>query len=184
MQRLTRVLGSAYRIRKVWSLFFMKRSGLRVGKRFHLGNGYLDKSFLHLISIGDDVLLAGRGVTILAHDSSTKCHLNYTRIGKVVIGNRVFIGSGSTILPGVTIGDDVVIGAGSVVTHDIPERSVAKGNPAEVTGTIEEFLDRKKQEMLTYPVFGEEYHVLHKSVGRAQKDEMNARMKDKFGYIV
>ena len=37
-----------------------------------------------------------------------------------------------TILPGVTIGDNSVIGAGSVVTKDIPNNSVAVGNPAKV----------------------------------------------------
>lgn len=47
----------------------------------------------------------------------------------VHIGNRVWIGAGSIILPGVTIGDDTVIGAGSVVTKDIPSGVVAVGNP-------------------------------------------------------
>lgn len=50
----------------------------------------------------------------------------------VTIGNSVWIGGNSTILPGVTIGDNCVIGAGSVVTHDIPSNSVAVGNPARV----------------------------------------------------
>lgn len=46
------------------------------------------------------------------------------------IGNKVYIGSNSTILP-VTICDDVVIGAGSVVTKDITEAGTYAGNPAE-----------------------------------------------------
>ena len=45
----------------------------------------------------------------------------------ITIGNRVWIGGGSTVLSGVTIGDDTVIGAGSVVTHDIPSGVVAAG---------------------------------------------------------
>lgn len=48
------------------------------------------------------------------------------------IGNNVWIGAGSTIVPGVTIGDDVVIGAGSVVTRDIPSGVVAVGTPCRV----------------------------------------------------
>lgn len=162
------------------SLFIMKRRGLTVGKRFYLG-GSIDTGFLHLITIGDDVTMAG-GVTILAHDASTKIFLNYTKIGEVVIGNRVFIGEGSIILPGVSIGDDVVIGAGSVVTKDIPSHSVAKGNPAQVTGTLDNFLERKKYEMHIYPVFGKEYRVIN-NVDISKKNDMKARMKDRYGYI-
>jgi acetyltransferase-like isoleucine patch superfamily enzyme len=54
----------------------------------------------------------------------------------ITIGNRVWIGGGSTVLSGVTIGDDTVIGAGSVVTHDIPSGVVAAGNPCRVLRKI------------------------------------------------
>lgn len=50
----------------------------------------------------------------------------------VTIGNDCWIGGGSIILPGITIGNGCVIGAGSVVTKDIPENSLAVGNPAKV----------------------------------------------------
>ncbi len=50
----------------------------------------------------------------------------------VTIGDNVWIGGASIILPGVTIGDNVVIGAGSVVTKDIPSNTVAVGNPCKV----------------------------------------------------
>ena len=56
----------------------------------------------------------------------------------ITIGNRVWIGGGSTILNGVTIGDDSVIGAGSVVTRDIPSGVVAAGNPCRVIRKITE----------------------------------------------
>jgi acetyltransferase-like isoleucine patch superfamily enzyme len=46
------------------------------------------------------------------------------------------IGSGSTILCGVTIGQHALIGAGSVVTRDVPAGSIAAGNPARVIGTV------------------------------------------------
>lgn len=52
-------------------------------------------------------------------------------------GKDVWIGSNSTVLPGVTIGDNAVIGAGSVVTKDIPKNTVAAGNPARVIKTID-----------------------------------------------
>ena len=65
-----------------------------------------------------------------------------TILSGVTIGddavNRVWIGGGSTILSGVTIGDDAVIGAGSVVTRDIPPGVVAAGNPCRVLRKITE----------------------------------------------
>ena len=57
---------------------------------------------------------------------------------EVNIGNNVWIGGNSVICPGVTIGDNVVIGAGSVVTKDIPDWSVAAGNPCRVIRKITE----------------------------------------------
>ena len=50
----------------------------------------------------------------------------------VVIGDDVWIGGRSVILPGVTIGNGTTIGAGSVVTHSIPANVVAVGNPCRV----------------------------------------------------
>ncbi|MEE0801901.1 MAG: sugar O-acetyltransferase [Gemmiger sp.] len=55
-----------------------------------------------------------------------------TQTAPVTIGRNVWIGGGAVILPGVRIGDNVVIGAGSVVTHNIPDNSVAVGNPCRV----------------------------------------------------
>lgn len=55
-----------------------------------------------------------------------------TKTAPVIIGNNVWIGGGTVILPGVTIGDNTVIGAGSVVTKSIPENVVAYGNPCVV----------------------------------------------------
>ncbi len=56
--------------------------------------------------------------------------------GKITIGDNVWICTGAIILPGVTIGADSVIGAGSVVTKDIPPRSLAVGNPCKVIRTL------------------------------------------------
>jgi UDP-2-acetamido-3-amino-2,3-dideoxy-glucuronate N-acetyltransferase len=42
------------------------------------------------------------------------------------------IGSGSTILAGITIGENALVGAGSVVTHDVPPNTIVAGNPARV----------------------------------------------------
>ncbi len=56
----------------------------------------------------------------------------------VTIGNNVWIGGNSIILPGVTIGNNVVIGAGSVVAKDIPDNMIAVGNPCRIIRKITE----------------------------------------------
>lgn len=50
----------------------------------------------------------------------------------VQIGNDVWVGGGSIILPGVTIGNNVIVGAGSVVTKNIPDNVIVAGNPARI----------------------------------------------------
>lgn len=52
----------------------------------------------------------------------------------VIIGRDVWIGAGAIILPGINIGNFAIIGAGAVVTGDVPERGIAVGNPARITG--------------------------------------------------
>lgn len=59
-----------------------------------------------------------------------------TRAQQVTIGDRVWIGGGTIILPGVTIGDDVTIGAGSIVTRDVPSGVLAMGQPCRVVRNI------------------------------------------------
>lgn len=54
----------------------------------------------------------------------------------VTIGNNVWIGGGSIILPGVTIGDNTTIGAGSVVSKSVPANCLAVGNPCKVIRTF------------------------------------------------
>ncbi|PSA80223.1 maltose acetyltransferase [Corynebacterium diphtheriae] len=53
----------------------------------------------------------------------------------IVVGKQAWLGAGVIVLPGVTIGERAVIGAGSVVTHDIPDDTIAYGNPARVIRT-------------------------------------------------
>ncbi|MDH3026960.1 DapH/DapD/GlmU-related protein [Gordonia alkanivorans] len=56
----------------------------------------------------------------------------YSARKPVVIGDDVWIGARVIILPGVTVGRGCVIGAGSVVAKDIPEYTIAAGNPCRV----------------------------------------------------
>ena len=157
--------------------------GLKLGKNVHIQPGFkIDSSHYWHISIGDEVTIAP-GVHIIAHDASTKIHLGYVRLGKISVGNRVFIGAGSILLPGASIGDNSIIGAGSVVSSTIPPNVVAAGNPARVLCSLEAFLEKRRNEMAISPVFGEEYTV-RQDVPNRMRSEMNARMKNGVGYVV
>ena len=161
---------------------FIKR-GLKIGRNFKMMGGVvIDPSHCWLIEIGDDVTLAPH-VHILAHDASTKIHLGYTKIARVKIGDKVFIGAGSVVLPGVTIGDNVIIGAGSVVSHDIPSGTVAVGNPARVICSLQEYLNRQKSRMTADTVFDKSYTL--PAITEEKKSEMIQRLDiSKIGYII
>ncbi len=86
------------------------------------------------VTIGDNAFIAPNvGIYTAGHPMNAderNAGLEYAY--PVTIGNNVWIGAQTAILPGVTIGDNCVIGAGSVVTKDIPANSLAVGNPCRV----------------------------------------------------
>lgn len=172
-----------YRLRGEYTTERLIKMGLRVGSGFKRMNGViLDPSHCWLIRIGDRVTLAPR-VHILCHDASTKNYLGYTKIGTVNIGNDVFIGAGSVILPGVSIGSRVIIGANSTVTHDIPDNSVAVGSPARVVQSLDDYLQKETLRMQTAPVYTEEYTLgghISPQLCQQQYDELEG----KIGYII
>lgn len=157
----------------------LKKRGLKVGNNFKMiGQCLIDPSHCWHIEIGDNVVFAPR-VHILAHDASMGVFLGYTKIANVRIGNNVFLGASVTVLPGVTIGDNVVVGAGSIVTKDIPENSVAVGNPARVVSTLQDFLAKEKQMMHDQNTFDDEYTLRNKDF-TSQHAEIMIKACDKY----
>ena len=92
------------------------------------------------VTIGDDVMFAPNvTVSTAGHPVHSKPRTEgWEYAFPVTIGDRVWLGAGVIINPGVTIGSDTVIGAGSVVTKDIPAGVVAVGNPCKVLRKITE----------------------------------------------
>ena len=99
------------------------------------------------ITIGDNALIApGVHIYTVSHPISARQRFNksiggsfpfaVSRTAPVTIGNNVWVGCGSIILPGITIGDNVTIGAGSVVTKSIRNNVLAYGNPCKVVKEI------------------------------------------------
>lgn len=115
------------------------------GKNVHFGNGVYANFNLTMVDdcdifVGNNVLF-GPNVTVSAgthpiHPELRSKQAQYNI--PIHIGNNVWIGANSVILPGVNIGDNSVIGAGSVVTKDIPSNVVAVGNPCRVLREINE----------------------------------------------
>ncbi len=115
------------------------------GKHVHIGSFfYANSNFTCVddgkIFIGDNVLIAPN-VTLTTAGHPVRPEMRKKALqfnADIHIGNNVWIGTGAVVLPGVTIGDNTVIGAGSIVTKDIPENSVAFGNPCRVQRQINE----------------------------------------------
>lgn len=109
---------------------------IQVGKNFFMNQccTFMDRGG---ITIGDEVFIAPKcNLTTINHDFNPY-NRQATFCKPIVIGNRVWIGIGVTICPGVRIGDNSIIAAGSVVTKDVPPNVIAGGNPAKVLKSIE-----------------------------------------------
>ena len=114
--------------------------GAAFSHRIELGNNSgigINASISGRCIIGDDVMM-GPNCTIYSRNHATNDTTKPMRLQgfdeekPVVIGDDVWIGGNVIILPGVHIGSHSIIGAGAVVTKDVPEYSLAAGNPAIV----------------------------------------------------
>lgn len=120
--------------------------GMKIGKNVNIYSwGSIDAGKPWLIAIGNNVTIS-TNVTILTHDASTNMVQCGTKLGKVTIGNNVFIGTGTIVLCNVHIADNVIIGAGSVVSHDLKQSGVYVGVPAKRVCSIEDY--KKKYQHL------------------------------------
>lgn len=113
------------------------------GKNIHLGKSIFINAGCHFqdqggITIGDNTMI-GHNVVLatLNHGIAPKDRRTVIP-SPIVIGENVWIGSNSTILPGVTIGDNAIIAAGAVVCKDVPANVIVGGVPARVLKSIEQ----------------------------------------------
>lgn len=136
-------------------VYELRLRGVSIGENCHI-YGSIDDGHEFLVTIGDNVTLAS-GSKLLTHDGSTKKILGYSRVGRIDIGNDVFIGASSIVLPNVKIGDKVIVGAGSIVTKDIPDNSVVVGNPAHIIGSYDDYVDKCKKQFEQKPVWDTYY---------------------------
>lgn len=172
-----------YRIRGEYTTEKLIKLGLKVGKNFKRLHGViLDPAHCWLITIGDNVTMAPN-VHILAHDASTCYELGYAKIGRVNIGNDVFLGASTIVLPNVTIGDRVIVGAGAVVTKDLESDGVYAGNPARRIMGYSEYIQKQRNVFEGGKVFGEEYTLRNRNITKEQKEEMYYALENSMGFV-
>lgn len=133
---------------------YLRKRGAKIGDDCSIASNVQFGSEPYLITIGDHVRLT-ENVRLITHDGGLwvirKMYPEYCNADlfkPIRIGNNVHIGVNSIIMPGVTIGNNVVVGCGAVVTHDIPDNSVAAGVPARVIETIEEYFNKNKDKLI------------------------------------
>lgn len=124
--------------------------GLKIGEGTHWSIANLDGLVPQLISVGKHCRITP-GVMILTHDASFFNHTGRYRVAPVHIGDRVYIGYGAIIMPGVTIGEDAIVGAGAVVTRDVPSNTVVAGVPARVLCSTTEMIERERHDLYELP---------------------------------
>lgn len=172
-----------YRLRSNYTTEDLIDKGMKVGKNFHrMHDVILDPSHCWLIQIGDNVEVGPRA-HILAHDGSLLNLVGYARIGNVIIGNNVFIGADSVILPNVTIGDNAIIGANSTVTRDVPANMIVGGCPAKVICSVDDYLQKNKEMMKHRPIYDASY-TARENITKEMKEQMFEDLKSGFGYVI
>ena len=148
------------RIRAIWKaiqniidfkitppLQYARKIGVTIGEDNFLPDKKCWSTEPYLITVGSHCQITV-GVRLLTHGGG---HVlrdevpDFDTFGKVTIGDWVYIGNNSLIMPGVTIEDHVLVAAGSVVTKSVPSGVVVGGNPAKIICTIEEYYERNKQ---------------------------------------
>ena len=152
-----------------WRLKFQCCRGLKIGKETHIFSE-IGGGEPYLISIGSHTTISS-GVSLLTHDASIgtlKNRQEYSDIiGRIVIGNNVFIGKNSIILYGVTIGNDCVVAAGSVVTKNVPDGIVVGGNPAKYICMTRDYINKCNDNKLS--LHGLNYKERKKAILNSEK---------------
>lgn len=173
---MLKLLVSKLKNNKKDTITLLRERGVKIGENVDIINCQIDFCHGFLITIGNNVTLTN--VTVLSHDASTKKFIGYTKVGRVDIGNDVFVGYGSIILPGTKIGNKVIVGAGTVVAKDVPDNVVIAGNPWRVICTFDEYIEKHRNNLDSKPV----YNVIWNEKTEEEKKQMFEELKDTIGY--
>jgi acetyltransferase-like isoleucine patch superfamily enzyme len=133
---------------------YAREHGCTIGEGTQFfGEKSVDIGAASMIEIGENCVITNR-VRLLAHTwdpAILRRRFGQTDApeesltGEITIGDNVFIGENSIVLPDTSIGENTIIGAGSVVSNDIPPESVAAGNPCRVLMSLEEYNNKRTE---------------------------------------
>ena len=106
------------------------------------------------VRIGNNVHFSS--CTLIGHDGSIAMlnrayNVKLDSVGKIDIGDNVFIGYGAIILPNVTINSNAIVGAGAVVTKDVAEGDIVAGIPARPIGRVEDLVKKLQAQTQSLP---------------------------------
>ena len=144
---------SDYLLIKRNPIAFARKIGVQVGDncRFLKTHPRTFGSEPYLTKIGNHVTITA-GVRFINHDGGMWIFRDQEPdielFGTITIGDNVFIGMNTLILPGVSIGNNCVIGAGSIVTRNIEDNSVAVGVPAKRLKSVDEYRESVDERIL------------------------------------
>jgi len=134
---------------------FLRETGYlhHIGERVSINRGvvFTDPDY---VSLGNNVVLAD--CTFVGHDGSVEVLFHaygksVDAVGKIVVGDNVFIGHGAILLRGVTIGPNAIVAAGAVVARDVAPGTVVGGVPARPIGRTEDYLAKLAAETEQLP---------------------------------
>ena len=135
---------------------YAREIGVQIGKDCYFYGVSQNTFGVHpyLIKIGNNCAIA-HGVDFMTHDGAVHqfrgVHPDIDVFEPIIIGDNVFVGAHSVLLPGTTIGDNCIIGAGCVLRGKFAPHTLIAGNPARPVGTAEGYWERLKSK--TVPTF-------------------------------
>lgn len=154
----SRIMGSVDPIDKA------RKAGVKIG----MGCSFVTYPVFsepYLVEIGDNVRVSSN-CSFVCHDGGRFVLDNlypsegpFYKFGKIIIGNNVFIGMNTIILPNVSIGSNCIIGAGSIVTINVPTGEVWGGVPAKFICKVEDYHEKLLIHMKQFEINFSKYNV-------------------------